>query len=39
MLCSFQSANALRYLPLTFVRVEVLKVLILGYALFFESLT
>ena len=27
MLCSFQSANALRYLPLTFVRAEVLKVL------------
>ena len=38
MLCSFQSASALRRLPLTFVRVEVLKVLIWGYALYFESL-
>ena len=38
MLCSFQSANALRYLPLTFVRAEVLKVLILGYALILKVL-
>ena len=37
MLCSFQGTNVLRYLPLTFVRAEVLKVLILGYALYFES--
>ena len=38
MLCSFQSANALRQRSLTFVRATLLKVLIWGYALFFESL-